>query len=325
MEGATIPRTNGLRPLRNRGYRTVSTKLRAMVILLVMMLLISASPVFLQAGVTSVAAESSWKSRSSFLSAEDLVLNLTYWSQTNPTVRIAESGDQIAGDHIILRASWSPAIAVDSVKIEVVAPAIPASISNYTANSNHADIDTRNLGNNATCFVNSTVWLLNGTIYNEVVEDLYIGNFFLPHVTVITPNGGEKWSGSNNITWNAWDKNKNETLSYDVLVSSNSGKTFNSLASNLNQTWYIWDSSTSPLLSTYLIEVRVTDGIFVTWDRSDANFTAGSGSIPTTTTNTTTTIEPPPDDPRLLMFLILFIVTSGIMALVVYYVAKKWF
>ncbi|MFW9846226.1 MAG: hypothetical protein ACFFD6_05740 [Candidatus Thorarchaeota archaeon] len=324
MEGATIPRTIGLKPTHDRGNVAPSTKLKGMGILSVMMLLVLISPVFLQAEVLPVVTESH-KNGSPHLSAEDLVLNLTYWSQTNSTVRFAKSGSLIAGDHIILRASWSPKIIVESVQIRVIAPAIPASISNYTANATYADIDTRLLGNNATCIVNSTVWLLNGTIYSEVVEDLYIGNFFLPHVTVITPNGGEEWSGSNNITWNAWDKNLNETLSYDVLVSSNSGKTFEPLASNLNQTWYMWDCSTTPLLPTYLIEVRVTDGIYVTWDRSDANFTAGSGTIPTSSTNTTTTSEPPPVDPRLLAFLVLFIVTSGIMALVVYYVAKKWF
>ncbi len=261
----------------------------------------------------------------STLSAEDVVLNLTYWSRTNSTIDMVSAGDRIGGDHVILRATWTPSGIVDNVTIEVNATAIPSVISTSSL-TNSVQIDTRTLGNNATCTINSTVWLLNGSVYSEMVEDVSIGNFFTPGVTVLTPNGGETWIGTNNITWKAWDTNEDEILTYEVLVSSDSGATFQSIASNLDKTWYMWDCSDCPILNTYLIEVSITDGIYFGTDRSDNTFTAGGPTTPTTPTNTTpTSTTPPNDDPRVAAFLLLFVVTSGIMALVVYYAAKKWF
>ncbi|MHA2387049.1 MAG: hypothetical protein ACXAEE_12640 [Candidatus Thorarchaeota archaeon] len=261
--------------------------------------------------------------------AEDVFLNLTYWSRTNSTIGTVSSGDKIGGDHVMLNATWTPSGLVDSVGIEVNATAIPSVISN-SSTSNSVQIDTRSLGNNGTCTINATVWLLNGSIYSKTVENVFIGNFFTPRVTVLTPNGGETWIGVNNVTWDAWDTNRDESLTYEVLMSFDSGVTFQSIASNLNKTWYLWDCSECPILNTYLIEVSVTDGIYYVSDRSDANFTAGGMISPTTTppsppSSTSTTTPPPNGDPRVATFLVLFVVSSGIMALVVYYAAKKWF
>jgi hypothetical protein len=258
-------------------------------------------------------------------SAEDVVLNLTYWSRTNTSVNMVNSGDRIGGDHVMLRATWTPTGLVDNVGIEVYAAAIPSVISN-SSTTNSVQIDTRGLGNNGTCTINSTVWLLNGSVYSEVVENVFIGNFFTPRITVLTPNGGEIWMGMNNVTWDAWDINQDESLTFYVFMSSDSGSTFQSIASNLNKTWFMWDCSECPILSTYLIEVSATDGIYYVSDRSDATFTAGGSISPTTSPNTTSTTTPPPTvDPRIPLFLMLFLVTSGVMALVVYYAAKKWF
>jgi hypothetical protein len=238
---------------------------------------------------------------------------------------MVDSGDTIEGDHVILRATWTPSGIVDNVSIEVNAYAIPSVISN-SSSANWVQVDTRALGNNGTCSINSTVWLLNGSVYSEMVESVFIGNFFTPRINVLKPNGGETWTGVNNITWKAWDINQDETLTYEVLLSSDSGATFQSLISNLSKTWYMWDCDECPLLSTYLIEVSVTDGIYHVSDRSDSTFTAGTEPTSTTPTNTTSpTTTSPPVDPRVATFLLLFLVTSGIMALVVYYAAKKWF
>jgi hypothetical protein len=258
-------------------------------------------------------------------SAEDVLLNLTYWSRTNPNKSMVNSGDRIGGDHVILNATWTPSDLVDHVGIEVNAFVIPSMISNIST-TNSVEIDTRRLGNNATCTINSTVWLLNGSVYSEIVENVYIGNFFIPRITVLTPNGGETWIGSNNITWKAWDANQDETLTYEVSFSSDSGATFQSIASNLDRTWLLWDCGECPILSTYLIQVSATDGIYHVSDTSDATFTAGGPASPTTSPNTTTTTtQPPPFDPRIVTFLVLFLVSSGVMALIVYYAAKKWF
>ncbi|KXH72048.1 MAG: hypothetical protein AM326_03725 [Candidatus Thorarchaeota archaeon SMTZ-45] len=305
--------------------RTYAARIKLMGIISLLVVVMLVSPMFLQMQAIPVSNTTRLPRDASHHSAEDAILNLTYWSRTNSTIDVVNPGERIGGDHVILEATWTPSVLVGSVSIEVTAIAIPSVVSN-SSTTNSVRVDTRALGNNGTCTINSTVWLLNGTSFSESVENIYIGNFFTPRVNVLTPNGGETWTGVNNVTWNAWDANQDEVLTYDVLVSFDSGATFQSLASNLNRTWYMWDCSAYPILNTYLIEIIVTDGIYYESDRSDATFAAGETTTPTITTNTTTTTTlPPPIDSRVAIFLLLFVLTSGIMALVVYYAAKKWF
>ncbi|MFX1273008.1 MAG: hypothetical protein ACFFAX_15100 [Promethearchaeota archaeon] len=305
--------------------RTIAKRIITMEMISLLLLVLLVSPLLLQMQKMPDIALERHVNEFAYPSAEDVALNLTYWSRTNRSIGLVNSGDKIGGDHVIVNATWTPSGLVDHVGIEVTAPAIPSAISN-SSTTNSVEIDTRGLGNNATCTINSTVWLVNGSVYSEIVENVYIGNFFIPRLTVLTPNGGETWIGMNNITWKAWDENQDETLTYEVSFSSNSGATFQPIAFNLNRTWLIWDCSECPVLSTYLIQVSATDGIYHVSDRSDATFTAGGPAPPTTSPNTTsTTTPPPPVDPRIVTFLVLFLVTSGIMALVVYYAAKKWF
>jgi hypothetical protein len=324
MEGTAISRTTGLRSRKNPQSKALAVRRTLVEILSIVILIMLVSPMSLNMQALVDANPTSYTRDVSHPSAEDVVLNLTYWSRTDSTVGMVSAGDRIGGDHVMLKATWTPSSIVDNVTIEVNATAIPSVTSNSSM-TNSVQVDTRTLGNNGSCTINSTVWLLNGSVYSEIVENVFIGNFFIPRVTVLTPNGGETWIGMSNVTWKAWDVNQDETLVYEVLVSSDSGATFQSIASNLNRTWYMWDCNDCPLLNTYLIEVSVTDGIYHVSDRSDSTFTAGVTS-PTTPTNTTSTPTTPPNgDPRVAAFLLLFLVTSGIMALVVYYAAKKWF
>lgn len=325
MEGTTISRTTGMRSRRKKHQsRTYAARIELMGILSLLIVVILASPMFFHMQAMRVS-DTTRQTRTVFqLSAEDVVLNLTYWSRTNSTIEVANSGERIAGDHVMLEATWTPGDVVENVSIEVTAKAIPSVVSN-SSTTNSVQLDTRTLGNNGTCTINSTVWLLNGSAYSETIENVFIGNFFIPRVTVLTPNGGEIWTAVNNVTWEAWDTNQDEVLTYEVSLSSDKGATFQSIASNLNKTWYMWDCSECPILNTYLIEISVTDGIYFASDRSDSTFAAGEPTTPTTSNTTSTTTPPPLIDPRVAMFLLLFVTTSVIMALIVYYAAKKWF
>ncbi|MFW9804627.1 MAG: hypothetical protein ACFFFC_18355 [Candidatus Thorarchaeota archaeon] len=325
LEGTAISRTDRMRSRENQQKRTIAKRIIVMEMISLLLLVLLVSPLPLQKQKLPDVSLEGYVNEFAYPSAEDVDLNLTYWSRTNPNIGFVNSGDRIGGDHVTLNAIWTPSSLVDHAGIEVTAPAIPSAISN-SSTTNSVIIDTRGLGNNATCTINSTVWLLNGSAYSKIVENVYIGNFFIPRLTVLTPNGGETWTGTNNITWKAWDINQDETLTYEVFFSSNSGATFQSIASDLNRTWLMWDCGACPVLSTYLIQVSATDGIYHISDRSDATFTAGGPASPTTSPNTTsTTTPPPPVDPRIFTFLVLFLVTSGVMALIVYYIAKKWF
>lgn len=261
-------------------------------------------------------------------SAENPSLNLTYFVSTNLTEVPVVSNSVIAGDHLTLKAAWTPSI-VSRSRLEVVAPAIPATLI-QDLNTHTIEIDTRYLGNNGTCAINATAWLTNGTVISRIFVNVYIGNFFVPRVKVLSPNGAEVWSGINNITWTSSDANVGDSLHFQVLISSNGGKSFDSLASSITRKWFAWDCSTLDRLDTYLVEVRVTDGIYFSSDRSDSTFTAGeiiNTTTPTTTATTTNTTEPTTTtfDPRLAAFMVILVVSSSVMAIVVYYAARKWF
>ena len=261
-------------------------------------------------------------SNQTIISADTPHVNLTYTSRTLLTDTPVNSGDTIAGDHVTLKATWTPD--VNNSRLEVHAPAIPSTL-NAEENQTTLEIDTRNLGNNATCTILATTLLPNGTMLSVEFTDVYIGNFFSPVVRVLTPNGGETWTSIHNITWTASDVNTNDTLLFDVLFSNDSGSSFAILTESTNETWFEWDCSRLNQEDTYIVEVRVTDSIYFHMDRSDAEFSAGSVVTTTTVTTTTTPTNVTTIEPRIVAFVVILLLSSGIMALVVYYAARKWF
>jgi hypothetical protein len=262
-----------------------------------------------------------------YAAAETPTLALTYYSEFNQTLSPVESNSKLYGDHVTLNATWTPADNVNGTLIQVNASAIPRTISAEGTN-NTVEIDTRALGNNAYCVINVTTWLLNGTILNEVFTEVFIENFFTPHIELIAPNGGENWPGVHNITWIAWDNNTDDILTFEVLLSVDGGSSFQLLASEIKTQWLVWDFSEFLRHSDNIIEVRATDGIYTVSDRSETFFTAG-GVIPTTTaTDTTapTAPTPPPVDAldmRLSIFIAAAIIASAVLSLVVYQQAKR--
>ncbi|UCE11411.1 MAG: hypothetical protein JSW61_05625 [Candidatus Thorarchaeota archaeon] len=262
------------------------------------------------------------------ISMDEPVLNLTFYSHWNDTKTPIMSGDRIAGDHIILNATFTPNSDINRTRLEVNATAIPILIVS-DVNHTSVEIDTRRLGNNATCTINVTAWLTTGVEISRNVTNVFIGNFFVPKIEVVSPNGGENITKPWNVTWTAYDNNTEEVLEFEVRLSSDGGSTFQLLTTGLTETRYEWNSSGFLLLSSYVIEVRVTDGIYTTSDQSDGPFTAGdvvptTTTPPPTTTSTTTAspTTPAPVDYTMAGFVSASIIGSAFLALAVYYVAK---
>lgn len=298
-------------------------KSRVLLILLLAILLLPMSTLLFEDKIDSSISESSFHA-----AAEIPTLSLSYYSGFSSSFAPLASGDRIAGDHIILNATWTPRNNVNGTVIQVNASAIPSVIVSES-NTSSVEIDTRLLGNNATCSVNVTTWLLNGTAITEMFTNVFFGNFFVPHVFVLTPNGGEKWPGQHNITWTAWDNNTDDSLSFEVLLSSDSGKSFQLMSSQLMDYWFMLDFAPFQNLSSYFIEVRVSDGIYTNSDKSDSSFTAGTVASSITSTNIETTTDStataPPDalDSRVALFIAAAIIASAILSLIVYHQAKR--
>ncbi len=250
-------------------------------------------------------------------------LVLSSYSRFNNTHVPVTSGLRIEGDHIILNATWVPKKSVNITGIVVNATAIP-SVINATSQTNSVEIDTRALGNNATCKITVTTKLVNGTSLFQIFTNVFLGNFFMPHVKVLSPNGGEKWAGQHNITWTGWDKNSDDILTYEVLLSPDDGETFQLLASDLSVEWLQWDFNGFLNMSIYIIMVRVSDGIYQTSDTSDSSFTAGTVNSTSTSSTTPTTTTPSvfPGNIQLALFIAAAIIIGALFSVVVYYQAK---
>ncbi|MFW9933796.1 MAG: hypothetical protein ACFFDR_14260, partial [Candidatus Thorarchaeota archaeon] len=290
--------------------------------LLILFILPFSSTVFCQPATFSSNKTTNFSS-----AAEPPILTLTYHTKVNTTPAPLVSGARISGDHIFITGTWLPKENVNGTKIVVNAPAIPRSIESVSTN-NSVEIDTKALGNNATCIVNATTWLLNGTAISQIFTNIFLGNFFVPNVKVLSPNGGEIWTSTHNITWLASDKNADDLLTFEVHLSSDNGASFQLLGSDISKTWISWDFSEFQNLSSYVIEIQASDGIYQSLDKSDHNFTAGTvnptSTITSPTATTADTIPPPVSEvTQTALFIAAAIIMSAFLSVIVYYQAKK--
>ena len=92
----------------------------------------------------------------------------------------------------------------------------------------------------------------------------------LPIVEVTYPNGGEIIEGLIRIEWTA---NDTEGESLTFFVSYWNGYSWISLANNISETDYIWDTTTVIDRSDYKIRVNASDGYLVGVDESNDTFT----------------------------------------------------
>ncbi|MFX0194735.1 MAG: Kelch repeat-containing protein [Candidatus Hodarchaeota archaeon] len=108
-----------------------------------------------------------------------------------------------------------------------------------------------------------------------------------PIVTVMSPNGGEYWQGTQPITWEATDP-QDDPLTFAVSYSLNGGATWTQLATGLTEPSCVWDTTMVVDGTNYLVKVEVSDGMHTGVDVSDAPF-----EIANAPPITTTTIVPP--------------------------------
>jgi len=99
-----------------------------------------------------------------------------------------------------------------------------------------------------------------------------------PTVTVTHPDGGEVLTPatSHTITWDAYDLDA-DTLAYSVLYSMDGGQNWIPLTVGLREKTYVWNITTLPSGSTYLVKVMATDGVNTGEDVSNGNFTIAAG------------------------------------------------
>jgi hypothetical protein len=112
------------------------------------------------------------------------------------------------------------------------------------------------------------ILLKHGT---EVLDTISVSDN-APTVTVLEPNGGEVWSNTHTISWEA-DDDDDDPLTFSILYTPDDGNTWLPVASGLTESPYEVDSARLPAGDTARVRVIATDGFNTTQDDSDETFT----------------------------------------------------
>jgi len=95
-----------------------------------------------------------------------------------------------------------------------------------------------------------------------------------PSVTMTCPNGGETIAEglAYDVSWTAYDSDGDD-IHYTLEYSVDGGVNWLLLATDLNQTHFIWNTSLLEPTAECLVKVIATDGVNTAEDTSDGNFT----------------------------------------------------
>ena len=97
--------------------------------------------------------------------------------------------------------------------------------------------------------------------------------FHLSTPVIIFPAGGETVNGIINIRWSSVRDLWNQSVTYTLYYSMNGGDSWNLIASDLDNTWYQWDTRTVPNGTEYMIKLNATSSVgLVIGDTSDTVF-----------------------------------------------------
>lgn len=111
-------------------------------------------------------------------------------------------------------------------------------------------------------------------------NDLLVTNIFQwlsedrgPVVDMISPNGGEAFTGNDiSLVWDALDPNE-DPLFIDLFYSTNGGSDWTPITTGLAEDHYTWDITGVPDSDEYLVRVVASSTVFTDQDESDAIFT----------------------------------------------------
>ncbi len=162
-------------------------------------------------------------------------------------------------------------------------------------------------------------------------------NFFAPEMLTVTVAGT---GASKTISWTSSDLNAGDEHFYEVLISADSGESYQLIATNVTTGSYVWDSTSFLARDTYRAMVRVYDndptenpdaaatGEFwmgLTDSLESSVFSAGTLTETTTTdttpTTTTTTVVQPFLDP--LWIGLIAGIGAGVVVVLILFLVKK--
>ncbi len=202
--------------------------------------------------------ESMIYSQASFFvpSSDPLPLNITWTSYEHPNPVQLQNDTIIIGNRIQFNVtsniSGIPELEIANITIKLNDT---GTFYNHTAIGNSANFSVPWLSYNYTAQIFITAVTLNGTIFSECFENVAILNTFTPVLLSVSISDDDALK---TISWDVYDANIDDYLLASVLLSGDGGETYQLIASDLNTTSYIWDS-TGFLQRNYVVLIRVTD------------------------------------------------------------------
>jgi len=93
-----------------------------------------------------------------------------------------------------------------------------------------------------------------------------------PQVELLSPQGGEHWSGLEEIRWRAWDRDV-ERITATLSISTDIGESWQRIGCLDARTgFYVWDTRLARRAPGYLMQITVTDGRLSSTDTSAGVF-----------------------------------------------------
>jgi parallel beta-helix repeat protein len=110
--------------------------------------------------------------------------------------------------------------------------------------------------------------------YGQIDYKPFLTNtYHAPWVEVVSPNGGEVFADTSNITWVAPDVD-GDSVEIAILYSADGGINWWVVADHEeNDSLYAWDTTPRDDGTQYMIKLQAYDGTYTSWDTSDAVFT----------------------------------------------------
>ena len=117
---------------------------------------------------------------------------------------------------------------------------------------------------------------------------------------VLYPNGGEVLNGTITISWTPAFDSHDHSISYSIFYSFDKGSTWVLLASDISGTTYVWDTSSLPVGTNYMVKVvaKCSEGL-IQEESSDGSFTLLNIDLTISSSLITTTISRPRSTPGL--------------------------
>lgn len=184
------------------------------------------------------------------ITESSLPINMTWTSRWESIPQPVENFSTITGDHVVLNATYTGAS--EFAKVELFFVELNITVANT---SRSVYYDTYQYVGNSTQDILVTVRdSLNGSIVQLYYQNVSFGNWFSPSVNVYYPSEVE--TDIYNITWSSTDLNADDVNFYQAWLSNDGGASYQLIATNLTEPFFVWDSTGFLTSHDYIWRIR---------------------------------------------------------------------